>query len=258
MNENQSHFDFSKKQKTIKRLADDLAEIDTKTSSSLIVDYEMLSLIIDDALKGVDISVRYPTFYRKLLNNADLRQAFVDALEAIEKDKQNVPVVLPLGAEPVLDFLSSQSLRPTVVKSEKNKWHIIWQQTIEQLQSIFSPPELAYRSDPSQFEDPWLTLLRGETDVAGSLYTVLLECSLAKGTEESITLFLNIAVTFETTTSLPQIPIYATLQWGSYTETLAITEEGRIKFPNISLSAILDEQRRNVKAELSLTLETTS
>ena len=29
-------------------------------------DFEMLSLIINDALAGVDVATRYPTFYRKI------------------------------------------------------------------------------------------------------------------------------------------------------------------------------------------------
>jgi hypothetical protein len=144
------------------------------------------------------------------------------------------------------------------MKLGADKWRVIWRQSIEQLQSAFSPPELAYRSDPSLFEDPWITLLRGDIEVAGSLYTVMLDCSLAEETDAALAVSFNLAVTLETPVNLPQSPLEATLQWGVYNETLIISEEGRTRFPDIPLPTILDEEQQNVKAELSLTLEKNS
>ena len=257
MDENHNQFDFSEKQNAAKRLAEDLAEIGNDAWSTWMADDEMLSLMVDEALAGVDISSRYPTFYRNLLHNADLRQAFVDALGSVEKGQHGEPVALSAETEPVLDFLTSQSRETPLVISGPSQWRIIWRQTVEQLSSIFSPPELAYRSDPSLFDDPWFTLLRGETEVDGSLYTVLLECTLAEDTEEALELSLNIAVTPERATNTPQLQLSANLEWGAFTDTLAIAEEGRIRFSNIPLAAVLDEERKYVKEELTLTIVST-
>lgn len=258
MSENPSQFSLIKQQKALKKLTDDLAEYDAITSSTLMLDSEMLSLVVNDALKGVDISIRYPAYYRKILNNEDLRQAFMDALGSMESETQMQSVVMPLPIKPDLNFLSRQDQQPAIIKFGVDKWRSIWRQSIEQLQSIFSPPELAYRSDPSLFEDPWITLLRGEIEAAGSIYTVMLDCSLAEETDEALAVSFNLAVTVETTTDLPQTPLEATLQWGEYNQTLVIHEEGRTRFPDISLDTILDEEQQNVIAELSLTLEKTA
>jgi hypothetical protein len=256
MSEDLNQFILNKDQKAFKKLARDLVELDANTSSAYMVDSEMLSLVVSEVLKGVDISIRYPAFYRNILNDDNLRQAFIDALGSIENEKQSETVVLPLLSKPALTFLSQRPQQPAIIKLGAAKWRTIWRQSIEQLQTVFSPPELAYRSDPSLYEDPWITLLRDDVEVAGSQYTVVLECSPAE-TDDALAVSFNIAVTLEIPIESTQIPLEATLQWGSYNETIAISEEGRSKFPDVPLATILDEGLQNVKAELSLTLENT-
>lgn len=258
MSEYHSQISLIKMQKGIKKLADDLAVFEATTLPTRIVDNDMLSLIVSDAIKGVDISTRYPAFYRKILNNADLRQAFLDAVGTMENEKEIESVVLPLPVKPALDFLSQESQQLDIIKLGMDKWRTVWRQSIEQLQSIFSPPELAYRSDPSLFDDPWITLLRGDIEIEGSVYTVMLDCTLDEETDEALAVSFNLAVTLETPINLSQSPLDATLQWGVYNQTLVISEEGRSRFPDIPLPAILDEEQQNVIAELCLTLEKTS
>ena len=255
MSENDK-LDAHKQQEAIKRLAKDLAEIDAQILSTSIGDNEMLSLIVNEALKGVDISTRFPTFYRKLLNNPDLRQAFVDIVESIEDEKEKGLTVLPEMPKANLTFLTDLPPKSIVARLDENRFRINWQRTVEQLQAIFSPPELAYRSDPSLFEDPWFTLIREEIEVGEALYTVALECTLAGDTDEALSAFLNIAVTLETTTGQSYFPIQATLQWGAYDENLSITEEGRARFPDIPFISIFDNEYQSVKSDLNLTLDT--
>jgi hypothetical protein len=255
MNENYFVLDPIKKQTVTRKLIDDLSEIDTQDTPASEADNEMLSLIIDEVRMGIDISVRYPTFYRKLLNNASLRRTFMDVLESIEEKEY---FSLPEFSRPSLAFLSNQKPKSIVERFGKNQWRVTLHRSIEQLQAIFSPPELAYRSDPSLYEDPWLTLLRGEIEVAGCLYTILLECTLAEEIENALALSLNIAVTLEATPGLPQSPLTATLQWGSYDESLPISIDGRTRFPYVSLPAILDDEQEKIKADLNLILERSS
>lgn len=257
MSDYQNKFDLAKRQKAFEKLRNDLAEFGANASSTLMAENDMLSLVISEALNGVDISIRYPEMYRKILNNGDLRQAFIDALGSVEEE-QSESLAIPLPEKPALTFLSRQEQLPMIIKFGADKWRTVWRQSVEQLQALFSPPELAYRSDPSLYEDPWITLLRGEADVDGSVYTVMLECSPAEETDDALAVAFNLAVTLETNVALPQAPLEATLQWGLYNQTIAIAEEGRTKFPDLPLTAILDEELQNVKAELSLTLETIS
>jgi len=258
MSEYQSQHNPLQAQKAFTKLAKDLAEMDANPSSGMMVDSEMLSLVVSEVLKGVDISMRYPAFYRNMLNNDDLRQAFVDALGSIESQPQSETVFLPLVAGPSLDFLSQRHQQPAIIKIGADKWRTVWRQTIEQLQSIFSPAELAYRSDPSLYEDPWITLFRDDVEVAGSQYTVMLECTPAVETDDALSVSFNIAVILEASVDTPLVPLEATLQWGAYNETIDVCEEGRARFPDVPLSTILDEEMENVIVELSLTLESTS
>jgi hypothetical protein len=219
-------------------------------------DFEMLSLIIDEAIKGVDISSRYPEYYQMLLDNDVLRQAFLDAMNILD------PAIQPaqeLNIDPgsLVDFLTNKAVQLYVEQTHGDKWRITLKQTIEQLKQIFSPPDLAYRSDPASLEDTWFTLLRGEVEVSGNNYAVLLECSLAEEPEEALALTLNIAVTIGAPQNL-DFPLVSTLQWGDYQETIQVPEEGRKNFPNIPLSSIYDDQRIEIREDITLFIETIS
>ena len=106
-------------------------------------------------------------------------------------------------------------------------------------------------------DDPWLLLLQGETEVNEILYSVQLECTFSEITDNAFSTFLSVAITLGTAVSKPFFPINATLHWGEYTETLLITEQGRVKFPDIPFSTAYDEKQKLVKSELNLTLEKT-
>jgi hypothetical protein len=63
-------------------------------------DEELLSLILDEALKGVDIAARFPNFFQKLLVNTELRKTFLDSLELLEADGNGTLTPLPEEARP--------------------------------------------------------------------------------------------------------------------------------------------------------------
>lgn len=242
----------------IKRLLVELAEVQAQDSSMAMVDNEMLSLMVNRVLNGEDISKRHPAFYRKLLGDAGLRQAFLDALISIEAEQAHQQFPMPDPKKAGLTFLASQRIRPILELREAHQWRTIWQATLEQIQAVFSPSELAYRSDPVLFEDPWFPLLRDEIEVEGSTYAIALECTLAGNAGESLSAYLNLAVTLGTTTDRQNFPIQASLQWGDYQENILLTEEGRARFPDIPLSEIMDESLQNIKSGLNLILETAS
>jgi hypothetical protein len=251
-----NQLDAGKTEKARKKLADDLAGIDSEISFMSMKANEMVSLIVDETIKGVDIKIRYPDFYQKLLSNTELRQVFLDTLESIEAEKQGEMVALPSGDKPNLAFLTRKSQQPGIHKLDRDRWQIILQKTIQQLQDIFSGgPALAYRSDANLFDDSWFTLARGEVELEGTSYSILLECGISKETEEALSAFLNIAMTLETANASLPTPIHVTLQWGKYSETLTIAKEGRTRFPDIPFSDSFDAQDQKIIAGLDLILE---
>ena len=97
---------------SLKKLVDHLNALDSQGGPTLEMERDMLSLIVSGALSGEDISRRYPAFYRKLLGNAELRQAFLDAIESVEAEHAGQLLPLPEGAKAGLDFLKSTPSRP--------------------------------------------------------------------------------------------------------------------------------------------------
>ncbi|MFO7585252.1 MAG: hypothetical protein R6W69_11025 [Anaerolineales bacterium] len=247
-------FDDEKRAKASQKLASDLAGF---TSEDLFItqeDNEMLSLLIDESLKGVDIKTQYPDSYRRLLSNPELRQMFLDTLESLEAQKEGRLEPFPVAEKSSLAFLKDKTPRTDESQqSEQASWQISLQRTIQQLQNIFSPPQLAYRADASLFDDSWFTVLREEIELGGSSYSILLECGISEETDEALSASLNIAMTLESTASQGS-PIYATLHWGKYTEMLTIAEEGRARFPDIPFSATFDQQNQEITSDLDLVL----
>jgi hypothetical protein len=192
-----------------------------------------------------------------MLSNAELRQAFIDALESVEAERAGEMVALPRKPGRDLEFLArGPASRPAVEWLAEDRWRTTWQRTLEQVRAIFSPPMLAYRADPAQLEDPWFTLLRDEIEAAGGLYSVTLECTLSSETAAALSGFLSLAVTFGSAPQNVHFPLRASLDWGGYQAAILIPEEGRARFPDIPLSAILDEGRQEVNSGLSLMLQT--
>lgn len=216
----------------------------------------MLALFTEEAHQGVDIAARYPTFYQKLLQNADWRQTFTDLLAALEQVEQQE--LLPLPQEPAinLDFLKTPAPQPQLEWLDPERWRINWQPTFEKLCQIFSPPELAYRLDAAVIEDPWFTLLREDFEIAGVVYAVMLDCILGEGANEALTPCLNLAVTLGVERSRPTFPLQARLQWGDYDERITLNQAGRARFPDIPSPAAFDADFNPIKVDFNFTLET--
>ena len=258
MSEDFNRLNPNQKPAALQKLADHLAALNAQAGSTLDMESDMLSLIVSGTLHEEDVASRYPAFYQKLLQNAELRQAFLDALESIEAERAGQLIPLPEKPGTDLSFLSRQDSTPIIEQLERQNWRATWKRSFEQLQAVFSPPRLAYRADPSLLEDPWFTLLREEVAASGSTYAVALECTVSSDRDRALSAFLNLAVTVESSTGQMLFPIHADLQWGSYTGSVQISQEGRVRFPDIPLDAIYDPSQRQIQAGLSLVLETSS
>ncbi len=236
------HFDNRKSTKARQKLASDLAGFSSEPSL-LTEEMDMMSLMVDEALKGVNVEIRYPDFYRKLLRNPALRQVFMDMLDMMES---SALTPLPAGEKPSLAFLQ----KPAAPAQPAN-WQVTLQKSFQELQQIFSPPQQTYRAEANLYEDNWFTLLRDEVQLGGATYSVILECGLSQATADALTAALGIAMSLEAA-SAPGARITATLRWGKYHETVTLASEDRLHFPDIPIKATLEPE---ITSDLELVLE---
>jgi hypothetical protein len=77
----------------------------------------MLSIMVNDALIGIDVMKKYPAFYSRMLVDAELRTAFLDTLELLELSQVGR---FPEYSGPDiinLDFMHQVSASPIIRKS---------------------------------------------------------------------------------------------------------------------------------------------
>jgi hypothetical protein len=233
----------------LERLYNDLGFARQRETVPSVIGDEMLSIVVNDALNGIDIAKRYPTFFNKLLQDEEMQETFIDAIETVEKGQE-----LPTSLAVNIDFLSNLSIKPSFEVFTKDNWRIQWNRTIEQLQVIFSPAELAYRSDPSFYDDPWFTLLRDEFEVDGEAVSVVLDGTLSEKDDDSIEVILKVALIDLATEEEVAPNLKGVLNWGEYAgETQISAGKGGV-FPPLTISTILDSNRENIVAELQLEL----
>lgn len=219
-------------------------------------DEDLLDLMAEQALQGIDISKSHPAFFRKLLANAALRQAFLETLEAMEQMQAGIPPAsIPPAAlsEPphYQEILNKVPPQPVVDWWHRQRWRVSWRQTAGQLQSIFLPasPAPIYRAEVDPTGDVRYALFRSQVDVNGLLLDVALD-AVHPAAADALNLTLAVAQAGETP------PLFATLSWGSYRQTQMVTPTP-LSFPPLPIAAILDPTQEKIAAPLNLVIETT-
>ena len=96
-------------------------------------DMAMLSFMVSAAYQGIDIAVRYPTFYSKLQTNQKLREHFLDALDLIEHSKAGTLTPLPGPPRRDLSFLHKTKTKPIIEQNSKQEWRTTWKQMSRQI-----------------------------------------------------------------------------------------------------------------------------
>ena len=220
---------------------------------------EMLSVIVSEALKGVDIGTRYPYYYKMLLLDEELRQAFLDALDILVEDQGEEQYPEMETTYPDLSFLQRQSPAHRIERFEGKGWRIIWRQAAEQLQNLFfenNHGHFAYRIAENYLEENWMPMIRDEIEVDGVRYGVYLEVSTIDIIPESLELALAVTLT-PSLVDVAAMPskLRANISWGDYVETVTFTEEDRATFPPLPLAMILDGSGQKISPDLQLTLE---
>ncbi|GIK57938.1 MAG: hypothetical protein HND44_24600 [Chloroflexi bacterium] len=215
-------------------------------------DMEMFSLVLHDALMGVDISERYPAFWGRMMAAPSLYQTFIEALSLLETDGRDLSPPLPPTTINELAFLQKRPApQPEIGQSTTGSWRVTWQVLFDQLQQLLFPtPDLVYRRAASLLEDESIILLHDEVTIADQPVEAMLEA--VRPVEQPELLHLQLLVAAET----PLPPLQASLHWGSYAHTAVLDAYGRAHFPPLRLDDILDEAGQLRTADLRLVLET--
>lgn len=225
---------------------------DLSVSVGELEDDAMLELIVQDALRGVDIPRKYPHVYRRLLSNNSLRQTFLDLLTALESNQaQQVP---PMPKADLSFLQTAVSLQPTVHTSPSG-WQATWQLFSDYLNNCLpGPSSLAYRSMYDDLlEDQTIVLLEDVFSVDGLELNMLLEAKLDADYPNTPTLSLSVAAF----SGQPLPPLQAGLTWGKYQATAVLNRFGIALFPSLTVDTILDETRQVIGDDLQLILEST-
>jgi hypothetical protein len=220
--------------------------------TSLVGDDDMLSIVVSDALTGIDVAKKYPAFYSQMLVDEELREAFLDTLELLEQSKAG-ELSEYLGPKTVnLEFLKEIRHKPIVEKSAKEKWLITWRRTIEQLQNNFFiatlQPGEVYRSGDIFMEERYINLLQDQVEIEKQLFEIRLDALQSINAPDYLDLMMVIFSAQEVghqemgEQESDQRPVTsrfkAEISWGDYRQTAGINEYGLAKFPPLEVNRI--------------------
>lgn len=221
-------------------------------------DDEMLSLLINDALEGIDITARYPALYRRVLAVTQLRKAFFDALELLEKSRTGELEPMPEGPSEDLTFLQKFApMEPVLDQVGSQRWRLSWHRSQQQMQELFELFEPFLRFAPYYFDEELgvITLLHGEWPLEEGTIALQLEAWQPADAEELLSLSLvAAALPPGGRGAVPLSALQATIEWGDFQGTARFDPHGRADLPQLPLALILDENGR-VKADLRLVVE---
>lgn len=219
----------------------------------------MLSLVVHDALEGIDIARRYPAFYQRMLADNELREAFLDSLDLLQRSRSDELLSLPQAASQNLSFLRARSSEPRIEKVANGRWRVLWQRTIADMQAILFQPRASlsplFRSAASQVEDPWFTLVNGEAEVDEKRISVLLQATQEVERPHTLQLFLTVGILSLTDDEDVVMPLRANLSWGRYRQGVLVQEDGQASFSAVPFTAVLAEGHQSVKGHLYLAIE---
>lgn len=213
-------------------------------TAALGEDEEMLTFLVSEALAGVDIRQRYPAAFEQLLNDSDLQELFLVALESYENAavaEEILPTSQPAGAMP------QAIIQPT---PQPDAWQARWQLPADFLSRLFFTVEPVFR-DALAEEERWHTLLRQEIQAGETLVEVVLDARL--NDDEQLEPELKIAA--ESSTRQPvQVEVSGQLAWGDLRQAIQPTRAYRTTLLPIPLAGRLDISTRHAHAALELTL----
>ncbi len=246
MKDNEFAFDERQMETGLNRLIEDLKRMNTSSTEITESDQNSLSLVVNEALNGVDIRKRFPLFYDHLLCCMALRKQFIENLLSLKEtwNSESTPTFATSQADLAFLHKKVQPLNPAA-----HDWKVILQRTVEQLMSVFAAPQATLRGEVSVSE-PVYTLLRSEFLLDQTTYSLILEGTLNDNRDDVLTLTLNMAAAegvFH--------PLLAKITWGEYSTEVQINSEGRTRVDDLPLQAVFDDTQAKIVADLQVTLK---
>jgi hypothetical protein len=219
-------------------------------------DEEMLSLLINDALEGVDISARYPALYQRVLAISQLREAFFDALELLEKSRAGELEPMPDGPSEDLKFLQAFApVEPLQDQLADGRWRLSWHRSRQQMQALFQIFEPFVQLEPYRFDEELgvITLLDARWPLESGSIALQLEAWQPAGREELLSLAV-VATGAPTGHTPPLCELRVGIEWGDFRDTARFDPHGRADLAPLPVATILDDKGM-VRADLHLMLE---
>jgi hypothetical protein len=213
------------------RLLADLSHlINAPDPASSEEDLEMLSIVVNDALAGIDIMKKYPAFYARMLVDEELRTAFLDTLELLEESEDDELPEEVKSESFDLEIIKKVMSRPIIIEAAKDKLKLVWRRSAEQLQAMLyintlKPQELL-RSGVYLPEGGHINILHSQVEIDGQELDIRLEASHALNNPGYLNLMIAMIAPEQFTRRFE-----ATIAWGSYRESAVINLFGIAKFP---------------------------
>ncbi len=215
-------------------------------------DETMLSVILSDALAGVDIASRYPAYFRRMMAEPALSAAFLDALDMLEAPLEEAEVEQLPPAAVALPFLEETKAKPQIRHTGEGRQQLIWRLFHDRLnREFFGPPDLVYRSGGrSLLEDESFILIEDSVQLDQLTLNVMLEAIQPMTEPGWLRLQLNTAAQSD-----PLPPLEATITWGDFNATATPDRYGYAAFPLLALESVVDPVEMLVVSDLQLVLE---
>jgi hypothetical protein len=217
----------------------------------------MLSFIVSESARGVNLAGHYPIFHRRLQKDPALRKQFQDSLDLLLQTQANTLEHLPGPPSQDLYFLKTRP-RPecSVESTESGGWDVILKLGKTQLNTLFSPlpvePATRHGLRIGLDEDNWFTLFRETVETSEGSWRVVLEGTPIDEPKDALK--LAVMVMPVAGQNKKRFRLRATLIWGECAATVAVDERGHASFPWIRLESVLDESRTRISDDLVLTL----
>lgn len=214
-------------------------------------DEDMLSLVVDDFSRGVDIRDRYPGFFERMLNNPELQTAFLETLEILAEAGTEDPEPVPRSV-PDLGFLAVRLPEP-VIEVTPTGWQAAWQLTAQTLTQLFAPRIGKPARSDDFLEDPWFILIRSEIRIAEHQLLVNLEATQDIDRPETLLLQLGVFDLGPDAAGPPSLE--AGLSWKTHRHRLRVRDQGPAAFPEIKLIDLIDPQTGAFNADIRFSLQ---
>ncbi|MBK8984479.1 MAG: hypothetical protein IPM39_00115 [Chloroflexi bacterium] len=214
-------------------------------------DMEMLSLVVNDMLAGVDVGERYPAFYERMIADVSLYQMFLDAVAMLTADGREELLPVPPTTESELAFLKkAPDPHPVVARSTPDTWSVTWKLLAARMQQLLFPtPNLAWRGDGPLWEDESIVLLHDVVTIGEQHIETLLEA--IKPVAEPDVLRLQVTAVGEN--EMPPLQVF--LSWGAYRATTLLNAYGCAYFAPIALDDLVDDAGNLQIEALQLVME---